>query len=72
MATLAVDEVLTRYLSGHEGIEDWRIRAWRDRNPRRFEHLRATFRLADEFQSELLALAVELRERTEPEAGLLL
>jgi hypothetical protein len=71
MATLAVDEVLTRYLSGHEGIEDWRIRAWRDRNPRRFEHLRATFRLADEFQSELLALAVELRQRTEPEAGLL-
>jgi len=71
MATRAVDEVLTRYLTGHEGIEDWRIRVWRDRNPRRFEHLRASFSLADEFQSELIALAAELRERTEPQTALL-
>jgi hypothetical protein len=71
MATRAVDEVLTRYLTGHEGIEDWRIRVWRDRNPRRFEHLRASFRLADEFQSELIALAAELRERTEPQTAVL-
>ena len=61
MATRAVDEVMKRYLTEHQGIDAWRINAWRDRNPRRFEHLRASFRLADDFQSELIALAGELR-----------
>jgi len=60
-ATRAVDEVMKRYLTEHQGIDAWRINAWRDRNPRRFEHLRASFRLADDFQSELIALAGELR-----------
>ena len=61
MATRAVDEIVKRYLTEHEGIEDWRIAAWRERNPGRFEHLRASFRLADDFQSEVVALAGELR-----------
>lgn len=61
IATRAVDEIMKRYLAEHEGIEDWRIAAWRNRNPKRFEHLRASFRLADEFQSQLTALAGELR-----------
>jgi hypothetical protein len=61
MATRALDEVMKRYLTEHQGIEDWRISAWRDRNPKRFEHLRASFRLTDDFQSELTALAGELR-----------
>src|SRR4051794_4416068 len=61
IATRAVDQIMKRYLAEHEGIEDWRIVAWRDCNPKRFEHLRACFRLADDFQSELAALAGELR-----------
>ncbi|MEA2834104.1 MAG: hypothetical protein QOG66_2306 [Methylobacteriaceae bacterium] len=61
IATRAVDEIMKRYLAEHQGIEDWRIVAWRDRNPKRFEHLRASFRLTDDFQSELAALACELR-----------
>jgi hypothetical protein len=61
IATRAVDEIMKRYLAEHQGIEDWRIVAWRDRNPKRFEHLRASFRLADDFQGELRALACELR-----------
>ena len=61
IATRAVDEIMKRYLAEHQGIEDWRILAWRDRNPKRFEHLRASFRLADDFQTELAALAGELR-----------
>ena len=61
MATRAVDEIVKRYLIEHEGIEDWRIAAWRERNSTRFEHLRASFRLADDFQSEVVALAGELR-----------
>ena len=61
MATRAVDEIVKRYLTEHEGIDDWRIAEWRDSNPSRFEHLRASFRFADDFQSELIALAGELR-----------
>jgi hypothetical protein len=63
IATRAVDEIMKRYLAEHEGIEHWRIVAWRDGNPKGFERLRASFRLADDFQSELVALAGELRGR---------
>src|SRR5206468_11931467 len=60
IATRAVDEIVRRYLSEHEGIDEWRIAVWCERNPSRFEHLRASFRLAEDFQSELVALAGEL------------
>jgi hypothetical protein len=61
MATRAVDEVMKRYLSEHEGIDNGQISAWRERNPKRFERLRASYRLADDFQSELMGVAQELR-----------
>jgi hypothetical protein len=70
MAARAVDEVMRRYLTEHEGIEASRIAAWRDRNPKRFEHLRASFRLADDFQSELVALGGELRNGSATDVGL--
>ena len=61
MATRALDEILKRYLTEHQGIENWRIDAWRDRDPEGFERLRASLRLPDDFQLELTSLANELR-----------
>jgi hypothetical protein len=69
MATRAVDEVMRRYLIEHQGIDAGRISAWRDRNPNRFEDLRASFRLSDECQSELVALAGELRNAASADGG---